>query len=109
MEARLRELLYLEDVFVGQHFVTATHKVSADEIKTFARDYDPQPFHLDEVAAKDSFFGGLAASGWHTAAITMRLQVESGPPIAGGIIGASGELAWPKRSGPATSCGSKAT
>jgi acyl dehydratase len=90
------ELLYLEDVFVGQRFVTGTYKVTADAIKAFARDYDPQPFHTDEVAAKDSFFGGLAASGWHTAAITMRLQIDSGPPLSGGMIGAGGELSWPK-------------
>ena len=91
----MREPLYLEDVFVGQTFVTGSHKVTAEEIKAFATAYDPQPFHLDEDAAKDSFFGGLAASGWHTAAITMRLQVESGPPLAGGMIGAGGELSWP--------------
>jgi acyl dehydratase len=92
----VRELLYLEDVFVGQRFVTGTQTLSEAAIKAFARDYDPQPFHTDEVAAKDSFFGGLAASGWHTAAVTMRLQIESGPPLAGGMIGAGGELSWPK-------------
>ncbi len=79
----MSELLYLEDVFVGQRFVTATHPLTADEIKAFARAYDPQPFHTDEQAAKDTFFKGLAASGWHTAAITMRLQVDNGPKIAG--------------------------
>ena len=91
----MSELLYLEDVFVGQRFVTGTYKVTADAIKAFARDYDPQPFHTDDAAAKDSFFGGLAASGWHTAAITMRLQIDSGPPLSGGMIGAGGELSWP--------------
>jgi acyl dehydratase len=68
----LSEQLYLEDVFVGQRFVTGTQAVTAEAIKAFARDYDPQPFHTDEDAAKDTFFDGLAASGWHTAAITMR-------------------------------------
>ena len=92
----MSELLYLEDVFVGQRFVTGEQALTADAIKGFAREYDPQPFHTDEAAAKDSFFGGLAASGWHTAVITMRLQVESGPQIAGGMIGAGGELSWPK-------------
>ena len=92
----MKELLYLEDVFVGQRFVTGTHALTAGEIKAFGRAYDPQPFHTDETAAKDSFFGGLAASGWHTAAITMRLQIDSGPPVAGGMIGAGGELSWPK-------------
>ncbi len=92
----MSEPLYLEDVFVGQRFVTTAHTLTEAAIKAFAREYDPQPFHLDEAAAKDSFFGGLAASGWHTAAITMRLQVESGLNIAGGMIGAGGELSWPK-------------
>jgi acyl dehydratase len=92
----LSEQLYLEDVFVGQRFVTGTQAVTAEAIKAFARDYDPQPFHTDEDAAKDTFFGGLVASGWHTAAITMRLQAESGPPLAGGMIGAGGELSWPQ-------------
>jgi acyl dehydratase len=92
----MNEPLYLEDVFVGQRFVTGTKEVTAAAIKSFAREFDPQEFHLDEEAAKTGFFGGLAASGWHTAAITMRLQVESGPQIAGGMIGASGELSWPR-------------
>jgi acyl dehydratase len=92
----MREPLYLEDVFVGQRFVTASHCVTEAEIRVFADAYDPQAFHLDAVAAKESFFGGLTASGWHTAAITMRLQVEGGPPLAGGMIGAGGELSWPK-------------
>ncbi len=96
----MSESLYLEDVFVGQRFVTASHQLTADEIKTFARAYDPQPFHTDEKAAQDTFFKGLAASGWHTAAITMRLQVENGPKIAGGMIGAGGELSWPNAARP---------
>jgi len=94
------ERLYLEDIFVGQRFVTGTATMTAEAIKAFARDYDPQPFHTDAEAAKDSFFCGLAASGWHTAAITMRLQIDSGPKIAGGMIGASGELSWPKPTRP---------
>ena len=92
----MSERLYLEDVFVGQRFITGTQIVTAEAIKAFARDYDPQSFHTDEAAAKDSFFGGLAASGWHTAAITMRLQIDSGPPLSGGMIGAGGELSWPR-------------
>jgi acyl dehydratase len=66
------------------------------EIIAFAKAFDPQPFHLDGKAAANSLFGGLAASGWHTAAVTMRLNVESGLPIAGGIIGAQVELKWPQ-------------
>ena len=96
----MNEKLYLEDVFVGQKFVTGTYTMTADAIKAFATDYDPQPFHTDENAAKDTFFCGLAASGWHTAAVTMRLQIDSGPPIAGGMIGAGGEIAWPRPTRP---------
>jgi len=96
----LSEKLYLEDVFVGQKFVTGTYTMTADAIKAFATDYDPQPFHTDENAAKDTFFCGLAASGWHTAAVTMRLQIDSGPPIAGGMIGAGGEISWPRPTRP---------
>ena len=96
----MSEPLYLEDIFVGQRFVTGTHTLTAEAIKSFARDYDPQPFHTDEEAAKDTFFGGLAASGWHTAAVTMRLQIDGGPPIAGGMIGAGGELSWPRATRP---------
>src|SRR5580700_6648409 len=87
--------LYLDDLRVGQRFASATHVIDAAQIKTFARQFDPQPFHLDEEAAKSSLFGGLVASGWHTAAISMRLQVESGLPIAGGMIGIGGEMSWP--------------
>jgi acyl dehydratase len=96
----MAEQLYLEDFFVGQRFRSADATVSEAEIKRFARQFDPQIFHLDEEGAKDSLFGGLAASGWHTAALTMRLQVEGGLPFARGVIGASGELAWPKPTRP---------
>jgi acyl dehydratase len=94
------ELLYLEQMRVGQRFTSASATVSEAEIKAFARQFDPQVFHLDNEGAKDSLFGGLAASGWHTAAITMRLQVEGGMPFVKGVIGASGELAWPKPTRP---------
>ena len=96
----MRDILYLEDLKPGQHFKTGSHALTEDEIKAFARDYDPQPFHTDPEAARHSFFGGLAASGWHTAAISMRLQVDSGPALAGGMIGASMELAWPRPTRP---------
>ena len=92
--------LTLDDLEVGQRFVSGTHVLDAAEIQAFARAYDPQPFHLDEAAARETLFGGLAASGWHTAAITMRLQVESGPPLAGGIIGSGGEISWPRPTRP---------
>jgi acyl dehydratase len=96
----MRDVLYLEDMKPGQRFKTGSHPLTEDEIRAFARDYDPQPFHTDPEAARHSFFGGLAASGWHTAAITMRLQVDSGPSLAGGMIGASVELTWPRPSRP---------
>ncbi|MCI4680920.1 dehydratase, partial [Rhodoblastus acidophilus] len=87
---------YLEDLRVGQHFVSGSHEVTAEAIKTFARQFDPQPFHLDDAAAEGTFFGGLAASGWHVAAITMKLLVGDGAFIANGLIGAGGEIAWPR-------------
>ncbi len=94
------DVLYLDDLKVGQRFTSPTHAVDADEIKAFARQFDPQPFHLDEQSAKDTFFSGLAASGWHVAAITMRLLVGGGAPIAGGVIGAGAEIAWPRPTRP---------
>jgi acyl dehydratase len=94
------ERLCLDDLFVGQRFTSRTHVIDAAQIKAFGRQFDPQPFHLDEDTAKDTLFAGLVASGWHTAAITMKLMVESGLPLAGGIIGAGGELAWPKPTRP---------
>jgi acyl dehydratase len=95
----LTPLLYLEDLLPGQRFESRAHTVDAEQIKRFAREFDPQPFHLDDQAAKDSFFGSLAASGWHTAAITMRLLIES-VPIAGGLIGAKTEITWPRPTWP---------
>jgi acyl dehydratase len=95
-----RPALYLEDLRVGQRFESGSHTLTAAEIKAFAAQFDPQPFHLDEQAATDTLFKGLAASGWHTAAITMRLNVESGLPLAGGIIGASVDLTWPTPARP---------
>ena len=87
--------LYFEDFYIGQTFHSAgTAKVSAEEIKEFGQKYDPQPFHLDEAAGEGSFFKGLAASGWLTAAIVMRLRVQS-VIVAGGMIGAGvEEMRW---------------
>ncbi len=89
-----REPLYFDDLKIGDTFQTATHVLDVEQLKAFAQQFDPQPFHLDEVAARDSMFGGLAASGWHTAAVTMRLLVTSGPPLVNGIVGAGGEIEW---------------
>jgi acyl dehydratase len=92
--------LFFDDLRVGQRFTSASHRLDAEQIKRFAAEFDPQPFHLDEGTAEKSFFGGLAASGWHTAALTMRLLVDGGAPIAGGIVGAGVEIAWPKPTRP---------
>jgi acyl dehydratase len=86
---------YLEDFAVGQIFRSGRLKVDKERIKTFAAEFDPQPFHLDEDAARGTMFGGLAASGWHTAALTMRLLVESDLKPADGIVGAGfDEFRW---------------
>jgi acyl dehydratase len=91
--------LFLEDLKIGQRFLSRKQTLDASDIKKFASEYDPQAFHLNEDTARQTVFGGLAASGWHTAAITMRLLVDS-MPIAGGLIGMSGELAWPRATRP---------
>jgi acyl dehydratase len=89
--------IYLEDFAAGQRYVSARLRVEAAAIKAFAAAFDPQPFHLDDEAARASFFAGLSASGWHTAAMSMRLLVESGFRPAGGIIGTRAEeLRWPR-------------
>jgi acyl dehydratase len=88
---------YLEDFAIGQTFGSGRLRVEEARIKSFAAEFDPQPFHLDETAARDSVFRGLAASGWHTAALTMRLLVESELRPAGGIVGAGfDEFRWPR-------------
>jgi acyl dehydratase len=89
---------YLEDFEVGQIFGGVGRiAVDKDRIKSFAAEFDPQPFHLDEKAASGSIFRGLAASGWHTAAMTMRLLVDSELKPAGGIVGVGfDEFRWPR-------------
>jgi acyl dehydratase len=88
---------FLEDFAAGQKFGSGRLRVEAERVKRFAAEFDPQPFHMDEQAACGSLFGGLAASGWHTAAMTMRLLVESELQPAGGIIGAGfDEFRWPR-------------
>ena len=91
--------LFLEDIMPGQRFTSSPRSMTAAAIKAFAGSYDPQPFHLDEAAAAETLFAGLAASGWHTAAVTMSMVVES-VPFAGGIIGSGGELSWPRPTRP---------
>src|SRR5512133_2374137 len=88
---------YLDDFAAGQRYGGAMRiRIEAERIKSFAAEFDPQPFHLDEQTARGTFFGGLAASGWHTAAVTMRLLVDSDLKPVGGIIGAGfDEFRWP--------------
>ncbi len=102
-------VLYLEDVAVGDEFVSDDLTITADQIIAFAKQYDPQPFHTDPDAAKNTFFGGLAASGWHTAALTMRMLVTQGPQLSGGTIGGGGELQWPSPTRPGDRLHVKAT
>jgi acyl dehydratase len=92
---------YLEDYAVGQTYRSGSVAVDTPQIKAFAAAFDPQPFHLDDEAARASLFQGLAASGWHTAALTMKLLVSSELQPAGGIIGAGGEeIRWPRPTRP---------
>jgi acyl dehydratase len=88
--------LFLEDLHVGQRFTSGLYHLDSDQIKAFAAEFDLQPFHLDETAANDGVFHGLAASGWHTAAIPMRLLVTGDLPLACGLIGLGVEIVWSK-------------
>jgi len=92
-------LRYLDDLQPGERFASGEHHLDEAQIRAFALQFDPQPFHLDDAAARGTLFGGLAASGWHTAALTMRLLVDS-VPLAGGLIGAGGDLSWPRPARP---------
>src|SRR6185503_20942348 len=92
---------YLEEFAPGQKFASGQLKVDRERIKSFAAEFDPQPFHLNEEAAQGSVFKGLAASGWHTAAMTMRLLVESDLTPASGIVGQGfEEFRWPNPTRP---------
>ena len=87
--------LYLEDLSEGQRFISGTYELDEEQILQYSKQFDPQVFHTNPELAKSSFFQGLAASGWHTASITMRLLVGS-LPIAGGLVGAGCEINWPR-------------
>ena len=90
------DAMWFEDLKVGMTFRSGEVVVDPARVKSFAAEFDPQPFHLDEAAARGSRFGGLVASGWHTAAMTMRLLVTSELRIAGGLIGLGvDDLQWP--------------
>lgn len=95
-----RPLVFLEDLAVGQRFVTSSYVVTEADIVRFAREFDPQPFHIDPDAARRSFFGGLAASGWHTVGITMRLIVLDAPRFAWGLVGLDANVQWPAPTRP---------
>lgn len=96
----MSDKLYLEDLYEGQKFVSRDYPLDEAQIVAYARQFDPQVFHLDADAAKNTFFQGLAASGWHTASISMRLVTES-IPLADGVIGGGvEELAWPQPTRP---------
>ena len=86
--------LFLDDLYIGQKFLSDSYELTAEKIIQFAQEFDPQIFHTDAEQAKQTFFKGLAASGWHTASITMRLLVQS-LNFHHGIIGAGGEISWP--------------
>lgn len=88
--------LYLDDLRVGDRFVTGVHTVDAQQIVAFATQFDPQSAHLDAEQAKNTPFQGLVASGWHTAAMMMRLLVDSAIPLSGTLVGLGGELTWLK-------------
>jgi acyl dehydratase len=92
--------LTLDDLSVGQRFVSGTHEIDEAQIKAYAAQFDPQPFHLSDGGAEGTLFGSLAASGWHTVAVTMKLLVQSGLPLAGGIIGSGGTIEWPRPTRP---------
>jgi acyl dehydratase len=94
------KILYLDDLRVGQRFSSDSYRMEGDRMKAFAAEFDPQPFHLDEAAARDSIFHGIAATGWHTAAATMRLLVTGELRIAGGLVGLGGEITWPRPTRP---------
>lgn len=89
----------LEDFHVGQVERFGGYAVTREEVLAFARDYDPQPFHLDDAAAAASaIFGRLSASGWHTAAMTMRMLVDHNQALARQTLGSPGidEMRWLK-------------
>jgi acyl dehydratase len=89
--------LYLDDLDVGQKFTTSTAAVTLEGCTAFAREFDPQPFHLDDDAARASVFGRVTASGWYTASLTMRLMVQGElGRLGGGLVGLGGELKWSK-------------
>ena len=95
MTSGTSQRLYLDDLYVGQRFTSDTYWMDLERMKAFAAEFDPQPFHLDEEAARQSVFKGLAASGWLTVAASMRLIVGA-VPLADRLIGLGAEIEWPR-------------
>src|SRR5262245_45791995 len=85
---------WFDDLAIGMQFKTGEVRITAPDIKRFAAEFDPQPMHWEEDAAAKTFFKGLAASGWHTAAIAMKLLVQSRPYGDNPIIGIGSGLRW---------------
>jgi acyl dehydratase len=85
---------YYDDIYISQKFISGSHTFTKTEIIEFAKQFDPQPFHLSEEGGENSIFGGLVASGWHIGSVTMRLIIGEGSPILGGIISRGGEVKW---------------
>ena len=96
----MRRVVYLDDLAIGSKFATGSVTLTLEGCKAFAAEFDPQPFHLDEPAARQSAFGRIAASGWYTASLSMRLLVEGELTIAGGLIGLGNEMTWPRPTYP---------
>jgi acyl dehydratase len=96
----MSEALYLDDLTVGRKFSTTAVTLTLEGCKAFAAEFDPQAFHLDETAADRSVFGRIAASGWYTASVSMRLLVEGELKVAGGLVGLGGEITWPRPTYP---------
>ncbi|MDQ6940277.1 MAG: MaoC family dehydratase [Verrucomicrobiota bacterium] len=89
-------LIYFDDLKVGERFRSEAFKIDEQAIKKFAREFDVQLFHLDPIAAEQSIFQGLSASGWHTAAVAMRLFTTGPLQFVGGAVGLGvDELRWP--------------
>lgn len=101
--SRQTDPCFLEDLKLGQRFISGSQKISEQKIIDFALEFDPQPFHTDPAAATATLFQGLVASGWHTASVSMRLLLESGLAIAGGVVGAGVEISWPQPTRPGDS------
>ena len=96
----MRRLIYLDDLEIGRKFATGSVTLMLEGCKAFAAEFDPQPFHLDEDAARQSVFKRLAASGWYTASVSMRLLVEGELNVAGGLVGLGGKITWPRPTYP---------